>query len=133
MSETPLQKDWKFIFGFFVGGFIGAVVIFLLGTKEGRKTKKALEDKGEDLIGGIQERISELESRGKELVEKGESLKDELITQIGEKGEMLTEEASQKIESTLAHIEALQEHGRETTANLRTQLFKNLPKRTEGQ
>ena len=132
MSSDSHQHDWKFLFGFFIGGFLGALTLFFLGTKEGKRVRNLLEDKGEDLVGGLQSRIADLEVRGKELVEKGESLKEELITQIEEKGETLTQEASERIDTTLAHIEALQEHGRETTSNLRSRLFKNLPKRNEG-
>lgn len=132
MSDASHQRDLKFLFGFFIGGFLGALTLFFLGTKEGENTRKLLEDKGGDLFGELKTRIAELEMQGKELVAKGESIKDELITQIEEKGEALTEEASEKLDTTLAHIEALQEHGRETTSNLRKQLFKNIPKRSEG-
>ncbi|MEK7119142.1 MAG: YtxH domain-containing protein [Patescibacteria group bacterium] len=105
------QSGGKFLFGFFIGGLIGALTIFFLGTKEGKKTGKLLKDKGEELIDDVQEKISELEKKGKELVKEGEDT------------------AAEKLESALAHIEALQEHGRQTTANLRKRIFKNLPKK----
>ena len=72
---------------------------------------------------------SVLESQGKELVKKGEALKEKVVEQMEEKKESVTQEAATKIDSALAHIEALQEHGRETTSNLRKRLFKNIPKK----
>lgn len=103
MSDDQ-RADGKFLFGFFVGGLIGALTIFFLGTKEGKKTGKLLHDKGEELIDDVQDKISDLEKKGEDT-------------------------AAEKLESALAHIEALQEHGRQTTANLRKRIFKNLPKK----
>ena len=45
MSEDTHNHgaDTKFLFGFFLGGILGAIIIFLVGTKEGKKTTKILE------------------------------------------------------------------------------------------
>jgi hypothetical protein len=40
----------------------------------------------------------------------------------------LTKEMTHKLDAALAHIEEIQERGRETTANIRKGLFKNTPK-----
>jgi len=101
MSEHEHHHgDFRFFLGFFIGGLIGAVVIFLLGTKEGKKTGKVLEEKGKDLLDNLHD-----------------------------KKEELTESAGDKLDEALAHIEKMQEQGRETTAELRKRLFKNLPKK----
>lgn len=99
-NEEHHHGDFRFLLGFFIGGLIGAVVIFLLGTKEGKKTAKSLEEKGKDLLDSL-----------------------------GERKEELTESATEKLDDALAHIEKMQEQGRETTAQLRKNLFKNLPRR----
>jgi len=130
MSDHEHQ-DGKFMLGFFIGGLLGAFIIFLLGTKEGKKTGKAIQQKGEDIIDDLQGRLNELEEKGKELVQQGEVVREELAAEVEEKKEELTEAAAEKIDTALAHIEALQEHGRETTASLRKRLFKNLPKKPE--
>jgi gas vesicle protein len=49
--------DFRFLLGFFIGGLIGAVIIFLLGTKEGKKTGRFLEEKGRDLLDDLQDQI----------------------------------------------------------------------------
>ncbi|MFZ5845218.1 MAG: hypothetical protein ACOY0S_01995 [Patescibacteria group bacterium] len=127
MSEE--HRDGKFWFGFFLGGLIGALIIFFLGTKEGKKAGKLIEKKGQDLLEGLQDKVEELEEKGRELAARGEDLKEQVIEEFIEKKEELTEAAAEKLDSALAHIEALQEHGRQTTASLRKKLFKNLPKK----
>ena len=124
------RGEGKFLFGFFIGGLIGALVIFFLGTKEGQKTGKLLKRKGEDVLDDVQEKIEELEQRGKELVKQGEAIKEQVLENLEEKKEAVTETAVEKIDTALAHIEELQEHGRQTTASLRKRLFKNLPKKS---
>lgn len=128
MSDNH-HPDGRFLLGFFLGGILGALTIFFLGTKEGKKTGKILEEKGRDFIDELQDRIEDLETQGKELVKKGEALKEKVIEQMEEKKETITHEAVVKADSALAHIEALQEHGRETTSSLRKRLFKNAPKK----
>ena len=123
------RTDGKFLFGFFIGGLIGALTIFFLGTKEGKKTGKLIREKGEDILDDVQGKIGELEKKGKELVREGESIKEEMLDTLEDKKEELTGNAAEKLESALAHIEALQEHGRQTTANLRKRIFKNLPRK----
>ena len=124
------RGEGKFLFGFFIGGLIGALVIFFLGTKEGQKTGNLLKRKGEDVLDDVQEKIEELEQRGKELVKQGEAIKEQVLENLEEKKEAVTETAVEKIDTALAHIEELQEHGRQTTASLRKRLFKNLPKKS---
>ncbi len=129
MSEEN-RKDVKFWIGFFIGGFIGAIVLFFLGTKEGKKTGKALESHGRDLLDELLEKLESLERKGKELASEGEAVKDQVIETIAEKKEDFTETTTEKIDSVLAHVEALQERGRQTTADLRKRLtFKNLPRK----
>ncbi len=100
MSDEHKGGDLKFFIGLFIGGLVGACVIFFLGTKEGKKATKLLEEKGKDVLDDLHD-----------------------------KKEVFTETASGKLDSALAHIEELQKHGRETTAELRKTLFKNLPKK----
>ncbi|MBI5620026.1 YtxH domain-containing protein [Candidatus Gottesmanbacteria bacterium] len=128
MSED--HHDGKFLFGFFIGGIIGALTIFFLGTKEGQRTGKLLKRKGEDLLDDVQDKIDELEKKGKELVKEGEAIKEQMLENLEEKKEAVTETAAEKLDTALAHIEELQEHGRQTTASLRRRLFKNLPKKS---
>ncbi len=121
--------DVKFLFGLFIGGLVGALVIFFLGTKEGKKAGKFFEEKGKDALDDLHDQIDELEKKGKEIVKQGEDIKDQVIEKLEEKTETLSETATEKLDQALAQIEELQEHGRETTADLRKRLFKNIPKK----
>lgn len=128
MSEER-NNNTKFIIGVVLGGIIGAIILFLMGTKEGKKTRKELEDKGRELLGDLHEKLEEIESQGKELAERGEKLKKHIEEEIEDKKEYLTEEASVRVDQVLAKVEAIQEKGLEGTTNLRKKLFKNLPKK----
>lgn len=118
------------MFGFFIGGLLGALVLFFLGTKDGKKTKKLLEERGKKFFEEMGDKLGDYEEKGKELIAEGEELKEEVLEQIAEKKEDVTADVSKKLDTALAHIEAMQERGRETTAQLRKRLFKNLPKKS---
>jgi len=127
MSDDRPSVDLKFLLGLFIGGLVGALVIFFMGTKEGRKTKKFLEEKGEDTLDTIHDRIDELEKKGKEIVEQGEEIKEQVIEQLEEKKEELSDRATEKLDTALAHVEKIQEQGLSSTSDLRKRIFKNVP------
>ena len=128
MSDNS-HHDGKFIFGFFLGGLIGALIIFFLGTKEGKKVSSQLTKRGKSVLDDLEDRLDELQEKGKELVKHGRELKDEMIDTLEEKKDEVTEATVQHVDEALAHIEELQKQGVETTATLRKKIFKNIPKR----
>lgn len=128
MSEHE-HRDLRFWVGFFVGGLIGAIVLFFLGTKEGKKTGNVLHEKGVDVLDELRDRLDEIVQEGKELVKEGKEIKEDVVEQLEDKKDSLTKTATDSIDTALAHIEALQERGRQTTASLRKK-FKNLPKKS---
>ncbi len=123
------DRDNKFMIGFFIGGLIGAGLMFLMGTKEGKKVEKMLEKKGKETLEDLEDKVSELKEKGEELLKKGEAIKEQVMEQIEEKKEDLTEEASKRLDNALASVVEIQEKGVATTTNLRKRLFKNVPKR----
>lgn len=123
------NHDGKFMMGFFLGGILGALIIFFMGTKEGKKAGKLLERKGKDVLGDLEEKLDDLEKKGKEIVKQGEALKEDVVDSISENKAELTQEVTERLDTALAHIEEIQERGRETTAGLRKRLFKNIPKK----
>lgn len=123
------RHDNRFWFGFFLGGLLGAILLFFMGTKEGKKTGKLFEDKGKNLLDELQEKLEEMEKRGKELVKQGGEIKEQVIDELKEKKEDLTDAAAEKLDTALAHIEKLQEQSVETTKHIRQRFFKNLPKK----
>lgn len=104
------RHDSKFWFGFFIGGLIGAAIIVLLGTKEGKKIEKLLEKKGKEALDDLEEKVEDIKEK------------------VEEKKEELTEVATGKLDETLSHIETLQQRGLQNTQKLR-RAFKNLPKK----
>lgn len=130
-KENPMNndRDNKFMIGFFIGGLIGAGLMFLMGTKEGKKVEKMLEKKGKETLEDLEDKVSELKEKGEELLKKGEAIKEQVMEQIEEKKEDLTEEASKRLDNALASVVEIQEKGVATTTNLRKRLFKNVPKR----
>lgn len=127
MSDN--HNDNRFMIGFFIGGLIGAGLMFLMGTKEGKKIEKLIEKKGKETIDDLEEKVEELKEKGEELIKKGEVIKEQVMEQMEEKKEDLTEEATKRLDSALANVEHIQEKGLSTTATLRKRLFRNVPKK----
>jgi gas vesicle protein len=48
----------NFLGGFLLGVLVGAVIVFLLATKKGKKILKAISDDGLDNISGILEKVN---------------------------------------------------------------------------
>lgn len=131
MSECCKNKhEGKFLFGLFLGGLIGAGIIILLGTKEGKKIGKLLEKKGEDVLSDLEEKVGDLEEKGKELIAKGEEIRETLTEQFEEKKEDLGKEVTKRLDTVLASVEKVQEQGLKTTGTIRKHIFKNLPKKS---
>jgi gas vesicle protein len=127
MSED--RHDGKFLFGFFLGGLIGALIIFFLGTKEGKKAEKIFRARGKDILDELEEKLDELQEKGKDLVRHGEELKEQVMDTLEDKKEEFSERAVEKIGTALERIEEIQQKGMDTTATLRKK-FRNLPKKS---
>jgi gas vesicle protein len=113
------DHDGKFFFGFFMGGLLGALTIFFLGTKEGQKAKKILKAKGEDLLEEIDEKLDELSHKGEELAAQGDVMKEQVLEALADKKDEVTQMAVEKIDKTLSKLETLQQKGIESTEALR--------------
>ena len=123
------NQDASFWFGLFLGGLIGGVLIYLLGTKEGRKLSDELQGKGEGWLAEVEKKLHDLEKHGGSLVEKGEALKEHILDKAEGAKEHLSDDVVTKVDKALEHIEKLQERGRSTTSQIRKRLFKNTPKK----
>lgn len=128
-KENTHQHNHSFRIGLFLGGLIGGVVIFFLGTKEGRKLSKEIHGKGEGWFSDFESRLYELEKKGLSLLKDGELLKNEVLKSTKVQSDKLSKKAIKKADETLAHIEKIQERGRKTTSSIRKRLFKNVPKK----
>lgn len=117
MNEE-LREIKGFLRGLFWGIILSVGALVFFETEKGQKLKKKLEIKGEDLL-------EELE----DLVERAEKKSQELFEEAQEVGEEIKEKAEENLGVSLGHIEVLQEHGREISSEVRTRLFKNIPKK----
>ncbi len=123
------NNDASFWFGLFLGGLIGGVLIYLLGTKEGKKLSEELQGKGEGWLAEVEKKLHELEQQGGTILQKGEALKDHILDKAEGAKEHLSDDVVNKVDKALEHIEKLQERGRNTTSQIRKRLFKNVPKK----
>ena len=129
MSDDHGRADAKFLVGLFLGGIVGALIIFFLGTKEGKKAGKLIEEKGKAALDDLHGAVDELQQKGKELVKQGEVIKEKLVENIEQSKDELTQATTEKLETALSKIEELQEQSMTTTAEIRKRFFKNIPKK----
>lgn len=122
------RHNGQFLLGFFLGGLIGALVIFFLGTKEGKRLEKKLESRGKDILDELDDKLAEFEKNGRDLVKKGEEIKNDVMEAWEDRKDEMTDAARDRIDSALAQIEELQSKGVEQTTAIRRK-FKNLPAR----
>ncbi len=136
MDQDSTHRDNSFWVGLFLGGLVGALVIVVLGTEKGKKLLKNLEEKGldflEDTSDTVEEKLEVLQEKGQDLVGQSREVGAQVIQKVEEVKDDVTQTAVAQADATLAHIEALQERGRQSTAELRKKLFKNIPKKTVG-
>jgi gas vesicle protein len=122
------RPDGKFVLGMFLGGIIGAGIIFFVGTKEGKRTAKLIQKKGKEVVDDLEERVEELEEKGKELLEQGEEIKDRVIDKMKDTAGDVSEEASERLDKALEKLEDVQKGSLQTTTSIRKH-FVNLPKK----
>lgn len=122
------HRNSKFMLGFFIGGLIGALIIFFLGTAEGKKAGKAIKKKGEEMLDDLEEKVEDLEEKGKELIAKGEEIKDQVIDQLQDTKEDVSEKTSKRIDHALEKLEGVQKNTLTATHKFRRH-FVNLPKK----
>lgn len=87
MDSNNNQTDGKFFNGFLLGALVGAFVVFLLGTKKGKKLLKAISQDGIDNIANIldeagksEEERDKSEGQGKDFAQEREiAIKEESI------------------------------------------------------
>ncbi|MBM3282752.1 hypothetical protein FJY90_00725 [Candidatus Gottesmanbacteria bacterium] len=114
----------NFWFGFFLGGIVGAFVIFILGTKEGKKLVEKLVEKTELYEEELEQKVAKLQQHGENLLHEAQEVKNQ-VTQEVEKGRKTVSEALvSKMDKALTKIEDIQKKGVALTQEVHHHYFK---------
>ncbi len=73
-NSTTSGQQGNFFSGFLLGALVGAAVVFLLGTKKGKKLLKAISEEGIDNISNILEEASKTEDLDQAVEEEKEEI-----------------------------------------------------------
>lgn len=108
MSDEEHQ-GYNLFTGLIMGIIIGAgVVYFLTSTEEGKRVKKQLKEKGEDVLDDLTDIIEEVEEKGEEFKKKALEVQGQLEEKTGD----VKKEITQEVKEGLSQIEELRERGR---------------------
>lgn len=118
------QNNGNFWFGFFIGGVVGAAVIALVGTKEGKKIAAQLLEKGEALEEDLEQKIKILETKGEELLSQAEEVRLKAMEKVEENKEIISEHLLNRMDEALTKIEDVQKQGVNITQDVHHRYFK---------
>lgn len=118
------EKKGNFWVGFFIGGLLGAVLIFLLGTKEGKRVAKKIMDQGELFEEEIEEKISNLQKKGEALLSEAEGMKERVFKEVVEGKKAVSQQLMGKVDKALSDLEDLQKKGAAVTQDLHHKFFR---------
>ncbi|HUW21296.1 MAG TPA: YtxH domain-containing protein [Candidatus Bathyarchaeia archaeon] len=119
------ERGNGFFSSFILGALVGAVLVFLFGTDEGKKIKDQLAQKGKELVDDLPEMISDLEKQGQEFVENTGDVRRKLEAKARE----LSPKVKKEVEKSLSNIEEAQGKGHTITAAFRKHFFTRRGKR----
>lgn len=105
--------------GFALGVFVGAALVFLFGTEEGRRLKRQLTQRGRQLAEEMPSVVKKLQKEGEAFAHKAEKIKQDLE----EKLDTFTPRAKAEITHALEHIEKTQERGRQAASVAKKRFF----------
>lgn len=114
----------KFWVGFFLGGLIGAFFIFVLGTKEGKKLAKKIEEKAEVFEDELDKKVETLQKHGQDLLKEAQEMKDKVVKEIEVKKHSTSDVLVSKMDQALSSIEDIQKKGVEVTRDLHHHYFR---------
>ena len=69
MQDSSSHHDGKFFNGFLIGLILGAAIVFLLGTKRGKKILKTISEEGLENLSSALERLEDEEMEDQDFVE----------------------------------------------------------------
>jgi gas vesicle protein len=122
------QGSGKFLIGFLFGGFLGTILIFLLGTKEGKQLADKILEKLESTEENLETKVSKLQNTGDkltgEIIKEAEIVKDKIISGLKQEKQTSHDKFVPKVEKVLSRFERLQKKGIKLTQDTRKKFFK---------
>lgn len=118
------HKSGNFWLGFFLGGLIGAFIIFVLGTKEGKKISQFLEDEEKDVRNKIDDKIHTLKTKGEQYLEEAGDLQKKVKQEVVADAKTVSQTIVDKLDDSLGQLQEVQKKGAELTAEVRNRFFK---------
>ena len=123
-NETLNNNKGNFWVGFFIGGLVGAFIIFVLGTKEGKKLADKIIEQSQEYEGDFEKKVEKLQKQGEGLLKEANEVKEKVVQNIQEGKKTASENLTHKIDKALTDIEKMQKKGVEITQDMHKRYFK---------
>ena len=118
------HKSGNFWLGFFLGGLIGAFIIFVMGSKEGKKISQFLEDEEKDVRNKIDDKIHTLKTRSEKYLEEAGNLQKKIKQEVAAGTQTVSQTLVERLDDSLGQLQEVQKKGVELTAEVRNRFFK---------
>lgn len=122
MSEEKTKNN--FWVGFFLGGLVGAFIIFLMGTNKGKKIAEQLMEEVENYEEELEQKVANLHKKGEELLVEATNMKNKIINDVETSKKEVTDRLVNKMDTALTKIEDIQRKGVEITSEVHHRYFK---------
>lgn len=117
MNHNRLPKNNNFWLGFFLGGLVGGAVIFIFGTKEGKKILDKLEKKKDEVKNKIRHQSGEF-------VSEAENIEQKIIHGLNKGKERIEKDITGRIDRSLDNLIEVQQQGIQITKEAKNKFFK---------
>lgn len=114
----------NFWVGFFLGGLVGAFIIFFMGTKQGKKLADQLIEDTEGYEEELEEKVAILQKKGEEFLKGAREVKNKVIKEVESGRKEVNERLVTRMDEALTIIEDIQKKGVELTEDVHHHYFK---------
>lgn len=121
-SENKGQGS--FWLGFFLGGLVGAFIVFFLGTKKGKEITEKLIENAELYEDELEQKIAKLQERGEQFLQEAQEVKEKVTKEVKGGKKAVSENLLSKMDQTLTQIEDIQKKGVAITSEVHHRYFK---------
>ena len=118
------NKSGNFWLGFFLGGLIGAFILYLLGTKEGRKKLEKIIEQAETYEEELEEKVANLQRHGEIAFNEVEEKKEKVKKGIDGNKNTIKDNFTNRMDQALNRFENLQKKGIAFTKEAQRKFFR---------